>query len=289
MSRRRTAPPPAGRPSRWVTRGLVAVVVLALGAAAWFGARGVILGFVQPRCRATALGNSVTFTPEQTHHAATITAVALKRGLPPRAATIAVATAIQESKLRNITYGDRDSLGLFQQRPSQGWGTAEEILDPVHAANAFYDELVKVDGYQDMPITQVAQQVQKSAFPEAYADHEQEGRVLASTLSGYSPAGLGCRLDDPTGPTDVPRLRQALQRELGVTGTRSGATVRVTAASGQQAWAVGEWAVAQAESHQLRSVVVGDLSWTRTRDSSGWSWQQADDPVDQRTVVLELS
>ena len=74
-----------------------------------------------------------------------ITAIAIRRGLPPRAATIAIATAIQESKVRNITYGDRDSLGLFQQRPSQGWGTPEQILNPEYSTNKFYDALVKVE------------------------------------------------------------------------------------------------------------------------------------------------
>ncbi len=276
-------------PRRWVTRSLVTVLVLSLGGAVWFGARDVILGFVQPRCRATALGQSVTYTPEQMHHAATITAVAMRRGLPARAATIAVATSIQESKLRNITYGDRDSLGLFQQRPSQGWGTAEQILDPVHATNAFYDALVKIDGYGRMPITKVAQAVQRSAYPEAYADHEQEGRILASALSGYSPGGLGCRLDDPTGTTDGGALRRALRREVGVTARPRGGDLVVTAGTPRSAWAVGAWAVAQAQAHELRSVTVGDRQWTRTRAESGWSWHPADAPQGTTTVVLATS
>ena len=149
-----------------------------------------------PQCQATALGQNVTFNPSQTAYAATIEAVAEKRGLPARAATIGIATAIQETKLRNLNYGDRDSVGLFQQRPSQGWGTREQLLDPVYAANAFYDALVKIKGYESMRITEIAQKVQRSAYPEAYADHEQQGRLLASTLSGHSPGGLGCRLDD---------------------------------------------------------------------------------------------
>ena len=69
--------------------------------------------------------------------------------MPAHAATIALATALQESKLYNLHGGDRDSLGLFQQRPSQGWGTRGEILDPVHATNAFYDALARVPGYAD--------------------------------------------------------------------------------------------------------------------------------------------
>ena len=130
----------------------------------------------------------VDLSTEQAENAALIAAVAVQRGLPARAASIALATAYQESKLRNLDHGDRDSLGLFQQRPSQGWGTPEQILDPYYATNAFYDALVKVDGYETMRITEAAQEVQRSGFPEAYADHEADARALASALTGYSPA-----------------------------------------------------------------------------------------------------
>ena len=116
--------------------------------------------------------------------------------MPARAATIALATAYQESDLRNLEYGDRDSLGLFQQRPSQGWGTPDQILDPYYATNAFYDALAQVDGYESMPITEAAQEVQRSGFPEAYADHEQDARVLASALTGNSRAAFWCTVDD---------------------------------------------------------------------------------------------
>src|SRR5205085_7541792 len=118
---------------------------------------------LQEQCTATAAGHSATVTVEQGANAATIAAVAARRGLPARAATIAIATAMQESKLRNLDYGDRDSLGLFQQRPSQGWGSPEQVRDPVHAANAFYDALVKIDGYRSLQITQVAPKVEHSA------------------------------------------------------------------------------------------------------------------------------
>ena len=106
----------------------------------------------------------------------------------PARSSIALATAYQESKIRNLDHGDRDSLGLFQQRPSMGWGTAKQISDPYYATNTFYDELVKVDGYQTMRITEAAQEVQRSGFPEAYEDHAEDGRALASALTGYSPA-----------------------------------------------------------------------------------------------------
>src|SRR5664279_5021680 len=182
------------RRRRWVGRIIMPVIILMVGGAGFFAYTWFKANFGDPSCRATALGRSVTFTPEQSANAATITALALKRGLPARAATVGNATAIVESKLRNIRFGDRDSLGLFQQRPSQGWGTEAQILDPVYATNKFYDALVKVAGYQSLEITKVAQEVQRSGFPQAYADHEEQGRILASALSGHSPAGIGCRL-----------------------------------------------------------------------------------------------
>ena len=92
-------------------------------------------------------GLSVVLTATQARNASLISAIAVRRGMPAHAATIALAAALQESKLYNLRGGDRDSLGLFQQRPSQGWGTPREILDPVHATNAFYDALDQVPGY----------------------------------------------------------------------------------------------------------------------------------------------
>src|SRR6478735_11303844 len=94
--------------------------------------------FRPDQCTATVDGRTVTVDVEQAENAALITAVAIDRGMPARAATIALATAYQESKLYNVESGDRDSLGLFQQRPSQGWGSREQVLDPYHATNAFY-------------------------------------------------------------------------------------------------------------------------------------------------------
>ena len=147
------------------------------------------------RCVAEASNYSVGMSTEQAENASIIAAVAERRDLPARAISIAIATAYQESKLENLEGGDRDSLGLFQQRPSQGWGTPKQIMDPYYAANAFYDALVKIDGYEAMEITEAAQQVQRSAFPDAYADHEKDGRTIASDMSGYSPASFSCTTD----------------------------------------------------------------------------------------------
>jgi hypothetical protein len=264
------------------------VLALALVVGGYVGVQGILHNLGGPRCQATALGNSVDFDPAQTGHAATITGLAVKRGLPPRAATIAIATAIQESKLRNLRYGDRDSLGLFQQRPSQGWGSEEQILDPVYSTDAFYDALVKVEGYEQMEITKVAQEVQKSAYPEAYADHEQEGRILASAISGHSPGGLGCRLDEASG-SDPQAFTTSLRAELGVAASPRGRTVTVKADSDVQAWSVGQWAVAKAQAHGVTQVRVGDRQWTRTRDEDGWNWQTAREPAAARTVTITFA
>ncbi|WP_318209511.1 MULTISPECIES: C40 family peptidase [unclassified Streptomyces] len=124
---------------------------------------------------------------EQIPHAKTIVATGIAMKVPDRGQVVALATAIQESRLRNLRYGDRDSLGLFQQRPSQGWGTPEEILDPVHAATKFYEGLLKVAGWQQMTLTQAAQAVQRSGFPDAYAQWEPLARALRQAIAGTLP------------------------------------------------------------------------------------------------------
>ncbi|MFD4653353.1 C40 family peptidase [Streptomyces sp. NPDC058441] len=106
---------------------------------------------------------------EQIPNAKTIQATGVAMKVPARGQIVALATALQESGLRNLDYGDRDSLGLFQQRPNQGWGTATQVRDPVQASTKFYDELFSVSGWQSMTVTQAAQAVQQSGSPDAYA------------------------------------------------------------------------------------------------------------------------
>ena len=137
-------------------------------------------------------GTAVTLTGEQATNAATIARVGRDRGLPERAVVIALATALQESRLRNLDYGDRDSLGLFQQRPSQGWGTPAQVRDPVYAAGRFYDHLVAVPHWQTGRLTDVAQTVQRSGFPEAYQKHEAMAVALAKALAPRS-TSMTCR------------------------------------------------------------------------------------------------
>ncbi|WP_320779164.1 hypothetical protein, partial [Streptomyces sp. CRN 30] len=157
-------------------------------------------------------GERYAFTPEQAVNAATVTAVGTARGLPERAVTIALATALQESALHNIRHGDRDSLGLFQQRPSQGWGTPEQIMDPTYAAGRFYEQLSDVPGYTRLPLTVAAQRVQRSGFPEAYAKHEPDATLLAAALTGRSAATLTCSgRPGATGASGARAVRAALE------------------------------------------------------------------------------
>ncbi|MFF3203469.1 heavy metal transporter [Streptomyces sp. NPDC002962] len=177
-------------------------------------------GTDDPGCRVVsggANGTTYEFTPEQAVNAATIAAVGTDRAMPERAVAIALATALQESGLRNLTHGDRDSLGLFQQRPSQGWGTEKQVTDPAYAANIFYEHLAKVRDYTELPLTVAAQRVQRSGYPEAYAKHEPDATVLAAALTGTAAATLTCNGRSDTTPTTTGpgAVRAALVRDFG--------------------------------------------------------------------------
>ncbi|GAA1419397.1 hypothetical protein ACFQZ4_16075 [Catellatospora coxensis] len=134
-----------------------------------------------------------TFQPtaEQKRNAEVIIETGQKMGLPPRAWVIAVATAAQESTLRNLgdlgDMNDHDSLGLFQQRPSAGWGSPAEITDPVYSSKAFYNGLKNVEGYDKMALTDAAQTVQVSAFPNHYAKWEKLAANLVLAKYGQGP------------------------------------------------------------------------------------------------------
>lgn len=132
----------------------------------------------------SASAPNANLSSAQLANARIITQVGVDMGVPPPGEAIALATALQESDLQNLTYGDRDSLGLFQQRPSQGWGTRTQILDPVYASRQFYTHLLQVPGWRSMPTAQAAQAVQRSAFPDAYAKWDSEARALAASYTG---------------------------------------------------------------------------------------------------------
>ena len=122
------------------------------------------------------------WSDEQIGNARLIITIGEQRRVPVQAEVIAVATALQESGLRNLRGGDRDSIGLFQQRPSQGWGTPAQLADPGYQTRKFYDKLLTVGGWQRMQLTDAAQAVQISAYPRAYAKHTAAATTLVGTL-----------------------------------------------------------------------------------------------------------
>ena len=296
-------------------RGVALLSLAALGVVAATGY--AVLHQVGPllrpdRCTATVNGATVTLSTEQAENAALITAISVRRGMPARAATIALATAYQESKIYNLETGDRDSLGLFQQRPSQGWGRVEQVLDPYYSTNAFYDALAKVDGYETMPVTEAAQEVQRSGFPGAYADHEADARVLASALTGNSPQAFSCRVDgdakeqrarlDDQGLT----RRAALVRadveaafgDLALGGFEPGGVTNghmpgsthyegraidiflrpVNEANNQRGWAIAQYLVAQADRLAIQTVIFDDRIW-KAGSLSGSGWRDYNAPT----------
>ncbi|MCZ4101302.1 hypothetical protein G3I60_40015 [Streptomyces sp. SID13666] len=143
----------------------------------------------------------LTLPKEQIPNAQTIVATGISLHVPVRGQIVAIATAMQESRLRNLNSGDRDSLGLFQQRPSQGWGTAQQIRDPVYASEQFYQHLLKVKGWQQLTVTQAAQAVQASGYPDAYAQWESLATALQTAVAKTFPnAGNGTQPDKSKDP-----------------------------------------------------------------------------------------
>ena len=140
--------------------------------------------------------DGVALDAEQLANAAVIAATGRQLGIGEHGVVVALATATQESRLRNLDYGDADSVGLFQQRPSQGWGQVSELLRPDYAATKFYQALARVPGWEQLPVSEAAQAVQRSAFPTAYARWE----TLATALAGFPRFGmLPVRWSTPSG------------------------------------------------------------------------------------------
>ncbi|MEV6341763.1 M23 family metallopeptidase [Actinoplanes sp. NPDC051851] len=149
-------------------------------------------GAVDPDSKLPRIRN---YGADQMRNAAIIINVGSDLQMPPRAWVIAVATAMQESRLVNLGYlgsdNDHDSLGLFQQRPSSGWGTPEQIQDPVYASTKFYEKLKTIDGWEAMSLTRAAQAVQISAYPDAYAKHEPVATQIVNLLADGAANAVG--------------------------------------------------------------------------------------------------
>jgi hypothetical protein len=255
----RPAPPPG---KRWPRRRRAAVISVLAAVIAGSGLTLLTRHHTSHKatvgCMVAAVsgGSDYVITPEQAQNASIIAAIASKMGLPDHATTVALATALVESQLRDLPYGDRDSVGLFQQRPSQGWGTQAQLMDPTYAAAAFYRALAAVPGWETMAVTDAAQQVQRSAAPQAYAAWESEARALAQALTGEIPTGLACRLTGFGGQLPATTaLSTAATAQFG--SARIGVPLDTKAG-----WATATWAVAHAYNYHLASVAFAGWEWS---------------------------
>ncbi|MFE6909701.1 hypothetical protein [Streptomyces erythrochromogenes] len=258
---------------RRLLRVVVGLLVL-LSVIGYFAVQRASVGGGAPFCVASADasgrgGGSEKYemSPEQAANAATIAAVGIAKGLPDRAVTIALATAMQESALRNLDHGDRDSLGLFQQRPSMGWGTPEQITDPVYSAGIFYDHLVDVPGYSRLPLTVAAQKVQRSGYPQAYAKHEPDATVLTAAFGGGG--RLDCGGPAPTQPGDPEKVREGLARIFGKDGMHTAGPQGGGGQAGRNAG--GGRAVEEPEITMVEKREAGEAATRRSRAMAHWA------------------
>lgn len=242
-----------------VAGAVVAVVVVVAIALSRIGTKNPRHQAV-PSCTATASTGQATLALDQAANASTVAAVGKREAMSDHAVTIALATSLQESRLMNLDYGDADSVGLFQQRPSQGWGTPAQLLNPRYAAASFYAALTKVQGWPNLEVTDAAQRVQRSASPGAYAQWEPQARILAQALTGEVPAGFACRFTGFGSPTPSRQLGVAVAAELG----SESVNVDVSEARG---WTVASWLVAHAQTYQIDEVTFAGRRWTPSTGS----------------------
>ncbi len=237
-----------------------------------------------PGCQAGTGGAAIPLETSQAGIAATIAGVAVRYQLPRRALTIALAAAMQESELQNLDYGDRDSVGVFQQRPSQGWGTTAQIEDPVYATTRFFAALVQVPGYTTMPVDQAAQDVQHSADGDAYEQWAAMASQLAGYFTGAPPAGVSCWYT-PAGKAD---LAGALKQLTETFGPESNDAVLVRMATGRSGkknkdgivavvhvrqdagWTVASWLVTYAQQYGISQIRYAGYVWNAADGSMGW-------------------
>lgn len=255
---------------------VVAAVAVVAATAVGFGVHALFRTVTKPApaCTVGTGATALLLAPDQAEDAATIAVVAKRLGLPDHAVTVALATALQESKLHNYPFGDRDSLGLFQQRPSQGWGRPVQLLTPAYAAEAFYRHLNLVSGWQTMPVATAAQAVQHSADGSAYAQWEEDARSMARALTGEITHGMACRYPTPKQARGK-ALHALAEQELG-----PGVLDRADGTAAQD-WTVAEWLVGHAYAYGLVSVTVRGERWT-----NDGSWQKDDTPAGPPTYRL---
>lgn len=267
---------------------LVTILVVAgLGFAGWRAYRFVYERITPEVCQLrTPDGAGITLSPAQARNSSIIVAASVERGLPEQAAVIAIATAYQESGLRNLDYGDRDSLGLFQQRPSYGWGTEEQLMDPWYTSHRFYEELVKFTDWEHTDVNDIAQKVQRSGHPEAYRKHEENSRAVAAAFRGSAPEAFGCinfEADPSPDTSGLDRVLGAFGPALTVEQTDDG--LRIAAADEASAWAAAHHIVAHSYDAAVTHVQLGSRRWS----SQSREWTEAATRDAELTVLVTLA
>jgi hypothetical protein len=223
-------------------------------------------------CMAGQGSQQLQLSVSQAGIAATIAGVASRDDLPTRAVAIAYATALQESKLANLHYGTMDSVGVFQQRPSEGWGTAREIENPVYATSRFFAALVQVPRYRHLPIDQAAQDVQRSADGSAYEQYAGVGTSLARAFTGTQPHAVWCSYGSPVGRPRLAAAKRDLTSAFGQLGGRvtgdPAAVVRVD--DSREGWSVAAWLMSHAADYGISDVRYAGYEWRSAKGSGQW-------------------
>jgi hypothetical protein len=265
--------------SPWLARGAAALVVcLVIGGVIYLVRAKHVPLIPQPTACTAVAGKQppLPLTVSQASIAATIAGVAEQRNLPTRAVTIAYAAALQESKMADLNYGDRDSLGVFQQRPSEGWGTPRQIMDPVYATGRFFEALVAVPGYLRMPVYAAAQAVQRSADGYAYGQYAMVAGQLASAFYGVDPHAFSCYYSSPTGKPRLAAANTALTSTFGdLRGERVGdPEMAIRVRRDREGWAVTAWLISHASSYGISYVRYLGYDWFATKGSGNWARQR---------------
>jgi hypothetical protein len=223
-------------------------------------------------CSADADGEQVPLEVDQAGIAATIAGVAQQRSMPSRAVTIAYATAWQESKLTNLHYGDLDSVGVFQQRPSQGWGPARLLEDPVYATTRFLEALARVPHYRHLQVYVAAQDVQHSADGYAYNNYAGVAAAMAAAFTGRDPHAVSCIYGGKHGSARLTAAGSELTRTFGPLSVRKmrDPARAVAVHSGRDGWAVAAWLVSHAAAYGIGYVRFGGYQWRTSHSRTGW-------------------
>ena len=268
---------PGGR--RTPLRGTAALTAAVLAIAV-----GLYLAFqhiqaVSSGCQVNSGSEAVSLDTEQGAIAATIAGVAHEHHLATGAVTIAYAAAMQESHLHNLASGDLDSVGVFQQRPSEGWGSPAQLRDPAYATGRFFDALVRVPGYLNIPVADAAQDVQHSADGSAYSNYQQEAAQMAAGFTGQRPHAVWCWYHPGSaGTPQIAAVRNGLRHAFGPlslreTGAQRGGNHAADVRAPRHAvgWTVAGWLVTHATEYRISNVRYAGYQWSESAADRGWT------------------